>query len=270
MDEMKISDHLHGNYEDYYKDGDSEWRRLGALGKADNIVSLCGDLPRSSVLEIGAGEGSILKRLSELNFGNELYALEISSSGVEAIKNKRISRLAECKVFDGYHVPYDEKRFDIAILSHVVEHVEHPRQLIYEASRVARYVFIEVPLEDTFRLPRNFVFDTVGHINFYSPSTIRQLVQSCNLRVLKQITKNPSKGMYIFQKGYKGLINWYIKQALLSSAPIIVARQSLRQGFSLIMGRWSVRIISVERARITPASTPNQKQVIAGLCWWWE
>ena len=224
MSEIKISDHLHGNYADYYENGNSEWRRLGALGKVDNIVSLCGDLPRSSVLEIGAGEGSILKRLSELNFGDELYALEISSSGVEAIKNKRISRLTECKVFDGYHVPYDEKRFDIAILSHVVEHVEHPRQLIYEASRVARYVFIEVPLEDTFRLPRNFVFDTVGHINFYSPNTIRQLVQSCNLRVLTQITKNPSKDMYTFQKGYKGLINWCIKQALLSSAPIVATR----------------------------------------------
>jgi len=162
MDKITISDHLRTNYQDYYEDGDSEWRRLGAIGKVNNIVSLCGDLPHSSILEIGAGEGSILKRLSELEFGEELYALEISPSGVETIKNKRISRLIECKVFDGYHVPYDSDRFDIAILSHVVEHVEHPRQLLYEASRVAKYVFIEVPLEDTVRLPRDFVFDKVG------------------------------------------------------------------------------------------------------------
>lgn len=221
MNEIKISDHLVGNYEDYYEDGDSEWRRLGAMGKVDNIVSLCGALPRSSILEIGAGEGSILKRLSELDFGEELYALEISPSGVKAIKNKGISRLAECKIFDGYHVPYDNNRFDIAILSHVVEHVEHPRQLLYEASRVAKYVFIEVPLEDTIRLPHDFVFDKVGHINFYSPKTIRRLVQSCNLRVLSQIATNPSKGTYTFQKGYKGLINYYIKQALLTVLPTV-------------------------------------------------
>jgi hypothetical protein len=31
-------------------------------------------------------EGSILKRLSELKFGESYYALEISSSGVEIIK----------------------------------------------------------------------------------------------------------------------------------------------------------------------------------------
>jgi hypothetical protein len=61
--------------------------------------------------------------------------------------------------------------------------VEHPRQLIYEASRVARRVFIEVPLEDTARLPRDFVLDPVGHINFYSMKSIRRLAQSCDLRV---------------------------------------------------------------------------------------
>ena len=165
MSGFTINAHLSANYEDYYEDGDSEWRRLGAIGKVDNIVSLCRGLPHSSVLEIGAGEGSILNRLSGLDFGEELYALEISPSGVKTIKNKKISRLLECKVFDGYHVPYGDDRFDIAIVSHVVEHVEHPRQLLYEASRVAKYVFVEVPLEDTIRLPRDFVFDKVGHIN---------------------------------------------------------------------------------------------------------
>ncbi|MBM4105427.1 MAG: class I SAM-dependent methyltransferase [Phycisphaerae bacterium] len=219
MKKVTISDQLRTNYEDYYEEGDSEWRRLGAIGKVENIVSLCGDLPHKSILEIGAGEGSILRRLSELNFCEELYALEISPTGVETIKSKNIPRLVECKIFDGYHIPYDNDRFNIAILSHVVEHVEHPRQLLYEASRVAKYLFIEVPLEDTIRLPRDFRFDKVGHINFYSPKTIRQLVQSCNLRVLHQIDTNPPKGTYTFQMGSKGLIHYYIKQALLTTVP---------------------------------------------------
>ncbi|SEK58534.1 class I SAM-dependent methyltransferase [Nitrosovibrio tenuis] len=219
MNEIKISDYLKDNYEDYYEEGDSEWRRLGALGKTDNIVSLCSNLPRSTILEIGAGEGSILKRLSELHFGDELYALEISSSGIETIKAKEIPQLAECKIFDGYHVPYDNDRFDIAIMSHVIEHVEYPRQLLYEASRVARYVFIEVPLEDTIRLSSDFVFDRVGHINFYSPKTIRRLVQSCNLRVLGQITTNPPRRAYTYEKGRKGLINYYTKEVLRRMLP---------------------------------------------------
>lgn len=223
MKDVTITDRFRTHYENYYEDGDSEWRRLGALGKVENIVSLCADLPHNSILEIGAGEGSILKRLSELNFGEELYALEISPSGVETIENKGISRLIECNTFDGYHIQYDNGKFNLAILSHVIEHVEYPRQLLYEASRVAKYIFIEVPLEDTIRLPRDFTFDKVGHINFYSPKTIRRLVQSCNLCVLHQITINPTKETYKYQKGNKGLINYYIKQVLLKASPRVAA-----------------------------------------------
>jgi ubiquinone/menaquinone biosynthesis C-methylase UbiE len=219
MNEVTLSEQLKANYEDYYKEGDSEWRRLGAICKGENIVSLCSDLPRAAMLEIGAGEGSILSRLSELNFCEELYALEISPSGVETIKSKNIPCLVECRTYDGYHIPYENDRFNIAILSHVVEHVEHPRQLLYEASRVAKYIFVEVPLEDTIRLPRDFTFNKVGHINFYSSKTIRRLIQSCNLRVLHQIETNPSKEIYTFQKGYRGLFNYYIKQALLKASP---------------------------------------------------
>jgi ubiquinone/menaquinone biosynthesis C-methylase UbiE len=219
MKNVAVSKSLTANYERYYEDGDSEWRRLGALGKAQNIQSLCRDIPEKTVIEIGAGEGSILKRLSEVGFGERLWAVEISPSGVEVILAKQIPNLVECRIFDGYQVPYADQSFDIAILSHVIEHVEHPRVLLYEAARVARYVFVEVPLEDTVRLPKDFVFDSVGHINTYSVKTIRRLIQSCNLRVLQQITTSPARGTYTFKKGSRGLVNFYVKQAFLKIWP---------------------------------------------------
>ncbi len=216
---LAISDHLKSNYEDYYEEGDSEWRWLGALDKAANILSLCHSLPHRSVLEIGAGEGSILKRLSESHFGEELYALEISASGLETIKNKKIPGLTECRLFDGYSIPYGYHQFDLAILSHVIEHVEYPRKLLYEAARVAGHIFVEVPLEDTLRLKTDFVFDKVGHINSYSPKTIRRLIQTCNLEVLTQTVTNPSKAVYTYKSGKKGLGNYYIKSWLLKVLP---------------------------------------------------
>lgn len=221
MNEVSTSIHFQLNYEDYYEKGDSEWRWLGAIDKAYNIQTLCKDLHINSVIEIGAGEGSILKRLSDMMFAQELYALEISPTGVTAIKNKNIPHLKESRLFDGYNIPYDDKSFDLAVLSHVVEHVEFPRKLLYEAKRIANYVFVEVPLEDNMRLQRDFVFDRVGHINFFSPKTIRRLIQTCNLKIIKQQTLNPSKGVYTFKKGKKGLINFYIKKYLLLFFPII-------------------------------------------------
>jgi len=150
-----------------------------------------------------------------------MYALEISSTAVQTIKNRRIPQLIECFLFDGYDIPYENSKFDLAVLSHVIEHVEYPRKLLYEAKRVAKYVFVEVPCENTLRFKQDFVFDKVGHINFYSPKTIRRLVQSCNLKVLKQITVNPRKEVYTFQKGTKGLINYYMKKYLLDFSPLL-------------------------------------------------
>lgn len=221
MNKLKVSAHLRSIYEDYYTDGISEKRWLRAIDVTRNIQSLCKNLSINSVIEIGAGEGSVLKRLSDLDFVKELYALEISPTGVETIKNKKIPRLKECSLFDGYNIPYDNKKFDLAVLSHVIEHVEYPRKLLYEAKRIAKYVFIEVPLEDTMRLPRDFVFDKVGHINFYSPKSIRRLIQTCNLKVLSQQTTNPLKDAYTFQKGKKGLVNSYIKEYLLRFFPLL-------------------------------------------------
>lgn len=224
MNDILISDEIINNYKDYYDSGDSEWRRIGAIGKVDNIIKLCSKYPHSSILEIGAGEGSILKRMSELNFGDKLYAIEISETGVETIKNKNIPLLTECKLYDGYHIPYEVNTFDIVILSHVVEHLEYPRQLIYEASRVAKILFVEVPLEDTKRLSDNYIFDKVGHINFYSPKTIRLLLQTCNLKVLNELIANPTKNTYTFNVGRKGLINYYIKQLLLKISSSLATR----------------------------------------------
>jgi ubiquinone/menaquinone biosynthesis C-methylase UbiE len=224
MADVHVHDTLRANYDDYYDSGPSEWRRLGAVDKADNVVALCGSLPHESILEIGAGDGSVLSRLSDLGFGAKLSAVEISESGVEVIQRRRIPRLVECRLFDGSSLPYETDSFDLAVLSHVVEHVEHPRQILYEAARVARHVFIEVPLEDISRRPEDYHPDRVGHINFFSRRTIRWLVQSCELRVLAQATTNPSKGTYVYQGGRKGLLQYHVKQLLLDCAPRLAVR----------------------------------------------
>ena len=96
MEDSGVSKYLRDNYKDYYEDGDSEWRRLGAIGKVRNIVDLCEHLNAANIIEIGAGEGSILKRMSDVEFGKKMWAVEISSSGVDAINNRRIDKVVEC------------------------------------------------------------------------------------------------------------------------------------------------------------------------------
>lgn len=220
---ISISDEIKTLYDQYYE-GESEWRWLGAIDKCNNVVALCSSMSPKSILEIGYGEGSILKRLSDLNFGDALYSLEISSIAVDIILKRNIKSLVECKLFDGYNIPYEDKKFDLAILSHVVEHLEYPRRMLYEASRVAKYVFVEVPLEDNIRLKKDFLPDGVGHINYYSLKTIRRLVQTCSLEVLSQIVTNLSYRIYKYKSRKKGFIKYIIKEMGLRIIPSLATK----------------------------------------------
>lgn len=215
-----IDPRLQRNYDEYYGDAaETKWRELGAIDKAANVRALCGSLKPATVLEIGAGEGALLQRLADGSFGASYFALEISASGIEAIRCRGIASLVDCQHFDGYRVPYADRAFDLAILSHVIEHVEHPRLLLNEAARVADHLFVEVPLEHNRGLPHDFRWNAVGHINFYTAQTIRLLVQSCGHEVLEQRETHPARRQYQYRLGRKGTIAYMLKELALRTAP---------------------------------------------------
>jgi ubiquinone/menaquinone biosynthesis C-methylase UbiE len=225
----KVSEKWKISYSDYYDSFEhdsklAEWRSLGAIDKASNIVAACNNIPHDTVLEIGCGEGSVLKRLDDIRFGSYLYGLEISHKAVHATKSRDIKSLVECKMYDGYDIPYDDNKFDLAILSHVVEHLEYPRRLLYESARVANYVFIEVPLEETIRLKKDYSFDRVGHINFYSFKTFRRLVQTCDLDVLSQTLTVPSMSVLRFAYGKKGTLAFIPLKSILKISPSLATK----------------------------------------------
>jgi ubiquinone/menaquinone biosynthesis C-methylase UbiE len=176
-------------YNDFYNNRDTEWRMLGAKAKATNIMEVCKGLQPQKVIEVGAGDGSILHYLNERNFGSELYALEIAESGIQLIKDRKLDRVKDAKAFDGYNIPYPDNSFDLVILAHVLEHVEHERQLLRELKRVAKYIVIEVPLDYRFGVDRRMKhFLDYGHINMYTPTSLRFLLQSEGLEILADKT----------------------------------------------------------------------------------
>ncbi len=218
MSDFQIDETLKQTYDDYY-DGASEWRRLGAIDKAKNIISATQSCPHDVILDIGAGEGSLIQELARLHFAKELYALEISESGVGIIRSRGIEGIKEVQVFDGYSIPYEDDRFDLAILTHVIEHVEYPRQLLHEAGRVAKNVFVEVPLEDTVRASKEFRPTRTGHINFYSYKNIRKLLQTCGFDIISQETTNVSYATHKFASGRKAPFIYALRESAHRMVP---------------------------------------------------
>lgn len=205
-------------YDEYFDSPEQlDWYALNAIDKARHVMERTGSVAHDKIVDIGCGDGAVLLALDRANYGTELTAVDVSASGLAAVEKKPFRHLKQTQQYDGYLLPFETDTFDLAILSHVVEHVEHPRMLLYEAARVARHLYVEVPLELRWferGIRPNFVLDESGHINYYSPKQIRLLLQTSGLEVVQQKTVNFSKA--VFKKGSRyGSLAYYVKQAAL-------------------------------------------------------
>lgn len=186
--ETNVSDNLKSGYTNQYDGSMQDWRMLGAKYKADNIIKLAKGLGVKSVLEVGAGDGAILHYLSQHDFSDNLNAVEISSSGIEAIKARNLKGLKSVALFDGYKLPFEDNAFDLVICSHVLEHVEYERILLREIKRVSKYQIFEVPIDFSFYVDKKVEhFLSYGHINIYTPGLFRFLLLSEGFSVRKDI-----------------------------------------------------------------------------------
>ena len=184
---MEVNDDLKKLYSDYYHDEKVIMKRkVAARQTLDHLNSI---LPRRnyhSIIDVGAGDGSVLEEIEKANIGEVLHAVEISESGCACIKEKNLAKLQSVNQFDGYKIPGNHLEFELGIAIHVLEHVEHERAFILEMARTCEYLYIEVPLELTFKVRRNVQIGAqFGHINYYNGVTFQNLLKSCGLEVLE-------------------------------------------------------------------------------------
>ncbi|MCB9013701.1 MAG: class I SAM-dependent methyltransferase [Bacteroidales bacterium] len=222
---IKTREDLKEKYDSQYSDETEEWRRIGAIGKVENILELAEGLKIDSLIDVGAGDGNILSLLSKRKFCSNMSAAEISGSAIEQIKKKNIDGLKEIRQFDGYTLPFADKQFDLAICSHVIEHVEYPRMLLNEIKRISHHQILEVPIDFSFGVDKKFKhFNAYGHINIYTPALFNFLLLSQGFEILKSRSGLYRKEVEKFQyrespiKYFKILI----KRIIWKSVPLLM------------------------------------------------
>jgi SAM-dependent methyltransferase len=164
------------------------WLQTGAAEKAASVIELTRELPIRDVLEIGCGTGAILEELDRREFASRYWACEPSEPMFAQLANKHISRLVCSAATTLEASPFAGERFDLVILSHVLEHVVDPGRLLAAALQRADHAVVEVPIEGNLlgnvraRVKRSWtgqprLANAAGHVQFYSISDISKLVR---------------------------------------------------------------------------------------------
>ncbi|HEX3911699.1 MAG TPA: class I SAM-dependent methyltransferase [Solirubrobacteraceae bacterium] len=185
---------------DFYEQGYSQdparaaeyarWRALGAKGKADHVIALCegADLRPQSTLEVGCGDGALLCELHARGFGGRLAGVEITEAAV-AIASQR-EQIERVSLYDGRRLEARDGTYGLGILSHVLEHVPEPAELLAEVARAARAVVVEVPLEANFsarRAGKREHAAEVGHLQRLDRADMRAIVARAGLEIAGEL-----------------------------------------------------------------------------------
>mgnify|MGYP000695867692 CR=1 FL=1 len=159
-------------------------RLLSRDAVGDPIVEIIGFVKPGKVLDVGCGAGSYLDRLKSL--GWETYGIEINQAGADIARGKG----HKVWIGDASSAELPRSFFDVAVLSHVLEHLFAPREVlirIREAMASGGIVIVDVPNWESpwSRLfgQYNWALDLPRHLYHFEQATLLKLVSGVGFTV---------------------------------------------------------------------------------------
>ena len=118
--------------------GDDLGDLLGRRIPADHSRQVLADhyaqrLRARRVMDLGCGAGDSVDLFRSVNSEVQWLGVDIEESPEVAERSRGD---AEFVTYDGRHLPFDDASFELVYCKQVLEHVQHPRELLGEVARV--------------------------------------------------------------------------------------------------------------------------------------
>lgn len=105
----------------------------------------------SSILELGCGEGYVLRALSDAGVSAKLTGIELDDRAAR-IAGERLGERATIEHRDARELAADGRRFDMVMMLEVLEHIPDPAQMLPILDSLTNgWVLLSVPWEPVFR-----------------------------------------------------------------------------------------------------------------------
>ncbi|HIA37835.1 MAG TPA: class I SAM-dependent methyltransferase [Flavobacteriales bacterium] len=150
----------------------------------------------TTVLDLGCGEGLVLKSLEDLMKNKKCYAID--HDPIEIKDAKMNSTFCEFSVGSIYEVPFEDNFADVVFCTEVLEHLDDPNKALDELHRVtSEYAILSVPNEPLWRILNMLRFkylkdlgNTPDHWNHWSSSAFKRFVGR-KFTVVKELNPVP-------------------------------------------------------------------------------
>lgn len=184
-----------------------DWRKIAATDHFDNwssnyenglfyhyfferlhqkLLSVVGDANGLSVLDIGCGTGSLLRKLSDA--GAETLA-GVDASGGMLDEARKIAGTREIEFIQGpaHKLPFDDRSFDLVTTSVAFHHFGEPEQVITEMGRVmkpgGRLLVCDMSGEGPAGMVHAILGKMAGDDHLYKKAEIKQMIMDNGLRI---------------------------------------------------------------------------------------
>jgi 2-polyprenyl-3-methyl-5-hydroxy-6-metoxy-1,4-benzoquinol methylase len=172
---MTPTPRIAGTYGDKYTTRNPLVRRL-VEGFMREVVDLARRTAARRVLEVGAGEGEVSRRLGEALRPEWFVASDVAASC--AARLGKTAPGMRCALLSAEALPFRDESFDMVVACEVLEHLDDPAAALRELRRVSRdWILASVPREPLWRalnLARlRYVADlgnTPGHVQHWTRS----------------------------------------------------------------------------------------------------
>jgi len=137
-----------------------------------------------SILEVGCGEGELIKKLANIFPSARLLGLDVSRDVIDEAKRRHVG--LDFKVMSIYQLTEQFEKFDLVVASEVLEHLEDPQAGLRALTYVTkRHIFVSVPREPIWSLLNccrgkylNHLGNTPGHTQHWRASNFVLFLES--------------------------------------------------------------------------------------------
>lgn len=170
-----------GNHCHKYTTGNPaiRWLTDRFLGRLDRVLDQAwAEHPPTAVLEVGCGEGEIVRRLTAR--GAHVTGLDLPDAGLRT--HWTAVPHADFLHADAQRPPFPDDAFDLTVSVEVLEHVADPALTLLQMARVTRHdLILSVPREPIFRSGNlatgrhvRTLGNTPGHLNHWTATAFRR------------------------------------------------------------------------------------------------